>query len=40
MMEGKVQQRVCINFRFRLGKTGAKMYEMLQAAFRESIKDI
>jgi len=34
-MEEKVQQRVCINFRFRLGKTGAEKYEMLQAAFGE-----
>jgi len=33
-MEEKVQQRVCINF--CLGKTGAEMYEMLQAAFGES----
>ena len=33
MMEG--QQRVCINFCFRLGKTGAETYKMLQAAFRE-----
>ena len=35
-MEGKVQQRVCIDFSFRLGKTGAEMYQMLQAAFKES----
>jgi len=35
-MEEKVQQRVCINFCFRLGKTGAETYEMLQAAFGES----
>jgi len=27
---------VCIDFCFRLGKTGAETYEMLQAAFRES----
>jgi hypothetical protein len=33
MMEEKVQQRVCIDFCFRLGKTGAETYEMLQAAF-------
>jgi len=32
-MEEKVQQRVCIDFCFRLGKSGAKTYEMLQAAF-------
>ena len=32
----KVQQRVCIDFYFRLGKTGAETYEMLQAAFGES----
>jgi hypothetical protein len=32
-MEEKMQQRVCIDFYFRLGKTGAKTYEMLQAAF-------
>jgi len=32
----KVQQRVCIDFCFRLGKTGAEMYKMLQAAFGES----
>jgi len=30
MMEEKVQQRVCIDFVFRLGKTGAETYEMLQ----------
>jgi len=36
MKEGKVQQRVCIDFCFRLGKTGAERFEMLQAAFRES----
>jgi len=35
-MEEKVQQRVCIDFCFRLEKTGAEMYEMLQAAFGES----
>ena len=35
-MEKKVQQLVCIGFRFRLGKTGAETYEMLQAAFGES----
>jgi len=35
-MEKKVQQRVCIDFCFCLGKTGAEMYEMLQAAFGES----
>jgi len=34
-MEGKVQQRVCINFCFRLWKTGAETYEMLQADFGE-----
>ena len=34
-MEEKVQQRVCIDFCFRLGKTGAETYEMLQAAFGE-----
>ena len=32
----EVQQRVCIDFCFRLGKTGAETYKMLQAAFRES----
>ena len=32
----KVQQHVCIDFCFRLGKTGAETYEMLQAAFGES----
>jgi len=32
-MEEKVRQRVCIDFCFRLGKTGAETYEMLQAAF-------
>jgi len=31
-----MQQCVCIDFYFRLGKSGAKMYEMLQAAFGES----
>jgi len=31
-----MQQRVCIDFCFCLGKTGAEMYEMLQAAFGES----
>jgi histone-lysine N-methyltransferase SETMAR len=35
-MEERVQQHVCINFSFHLGKTGAEMYAMLQAAFRES----
>ena len=35
-MEEKVQQRVCIDFCFRLGKTGAETYEILQAAFGES----
>jgi len=35
-MEGKVQQRVCIDFCFRLGKPGAETYKMLQAAFGES----
>ena len=35
-MEAKVQQRVYIDFCFRLGKTGAETYELLQAAFRES----
>ena len=35
-MEEKVQQRVCIDFCFRLMKTGAETYEMLQAAFGES----
>jgi histone-lysine N-methyltransferase SETMAR len=35
-MEEEVQQRVCIDFCFRLGKTGAEKYEMLQAAFGES----
>jgi hypothetical protein len=32
----KVQQCVCIDFCFRLGKSGAKTCEMLQAAFGES----
>jgi len=36
MMEEKAQQRVCNDFCFRLGKTGAEMYEMLQAAFGQS----
>jgi len=36
MMEEKVQQRVCINLCFCVGKTGAETYEMLQAAFGES----
>ena len=35
-MEEKVQQRVCIDFCFRLGKTGAETYEMLQEAFGET----
>jgi len=35
-MEEKVQQRVCTDFCFCLGKPGAETYEMLQAAFRES----
>ena len=34
--EEKVQQRECSEFCFRLGKTGAETYEMLQAAFGES----
>ena len=29
MMEEKVQQHVCIDFCFRLGKTGAETYKML-----------
>jgi len=32
-VEDKVQQRVCIDFCLRLGKSGAETYEMLQAAF-------
>jgi len=35
-MEEKVQQLVCVDLCFRLGKTGAETYEMLQAAFGES----
>ena len=35
-MEEKVQQRVRISFCFRVGKSGAETYEMLQAAFGES----
>ena len=35
-MEEKVQQRVCNNFCFCLGKTGAETYKMLQATFGES----
>ena len=35
-MEKKVQQRVYTDFCFRLGKTNAETYEMLQAAFGES----
>ena len=31
-----MQQLVCIDFCFCLAKTGAEMYEMLQAAFGES----
>jgi hypothetical protein len=34
-MEEKVKQRVCINFCFRLGKTGVETYKMMQAAFGE-----
>ena len=37
-MVEKVQQRVCIDFRFRLGKTGAETYEMLHAAFGDSCR--
>ena len=40
MMEEKVQQRMCINFCFCLGKTGAETYEMLQAVLPKSIGDI
>ena len=36
MLEEKVQQCVCINFCFRLGKSGTETCEMLQAAFRKS----
>jgi len=36
MMEEKVQQRVCIDFCYCLGKTGAETYKMLQIAFGES----
>ena len=35
-MDRKLQQLVCIDFCFRLGKTGAETYEMLLAAFGES----
>jgi hypothetical protein len=35
-MEGKVQQHMCIDFCFLLGKTGAETYKMLQAVFGES----
>jgi hypothetical protein len=35
-MEEKVQQRVCIDFCFCVGKTGVETYKMLQAAFGES----
>jgi len=35
-MEEEMQQRVFIDFCFRLGKTVAETYEMLQAAFGES----
>jgi histone-lysine N-methyltransferase SETMAR len=35
-MDGKIQQRVCIDFCFRLGKTGSETLEMLQTAFGES----
>ena len=35
-MEEKVQQRVYIDFCFRLGKTGAETSEMLQVAFGDS----
>jgi hypothetical protein len=35
-MVEKVQQRMCIDFCLRLGRTGAETYEMLQAAFGES----
>jgi hypothetical protein len=35
-MEEKVQQLVCIDFCLCLVKTGAEMYEMLQAATGES----
>ena len=36
MMDVEVQQHVCIDFCFCLGKNGAETYKMLQAAFRES----
>ena len=35
-MEEKVQQRVFIDFYFRLRKIGAETYEMLEAPFGES----
>jgi hypothetical protein len=35
-MKEKVHERVCNDFCFHLGKTGAETYEMLQAAFGES----
>jgi len=35
-MKEKVQQRVCIDLCFRLGKTGAETYEIQQAALGES----
>ena len=30
------EQRVCIKFSVRLGKTGSKTYEILKQAFRDS----
>jgi len=36
LTEEKVQQCVCIDFCFRLGKSGSETCEMLQAAFGES----
>jgi transposase len=37
-IEERVQQRVCTDFCFRLGKTGAETHEMLQAAFGETCR--
>jgi hypothetical protein len=34
-MDGKIEQRVCIKFCMKLGKSSTKTLEMLHEAFRE-----
>jgi hypothetical protein len=34
-MDGKIEQRVCINFLVKLGKSDTETFEMLREAFGE-----